>query len=306
MPTTESIAASPARPRLAVGASWLSQATKLTRHNLMRVILDNATAACEAGFAGLELPLPHAEHLFNELGNSFWAEAREAMTEAGAPVLSIHGPNLPPLDHPDGVNVDKVVRRFVEYARLTNLLGADALVVHPTADSHPHVCDRIPPLLERDTRVCLAVAEALEGTAQLAVENLPTYGLAYLEKLMTDVQHARVGVCFDTGHWHVRPEGTIEQAVSRFAPRLAHLHLSDNHGLCDEHLPPGDGTFPWSRWFAALPGEWHARAMLVELGVPIAAQSPDAWEQTRAQWAKAHTTATAALQTALAPEAQTH
>jgi sugar phosphate isomerase/epimerase len=35
--------------------------------------------------------------------------------------------------------------------------------------------------------------------------------------------------------------------VKRFAPRIDHVHISDNSGTADEHLPPGRGTidFQW-------------------------------------------------------------
>lgn len=274
--------------RWSVGASWLSFTRELTAENLLHVMVENAVAACEAGFVGVEVPLPHAEHLFDSLSDAFWVEARSAMAEAGAPVTSVHGPNLPPLEGHDTTDVARWLER---YARLTNLLGADALVVHPTADSHPHVCDRVPRLLERDRTVCRAAADQLDEGSFLAVENLPTYGLAYLERLMDELPHPRVGVCFDTGHWHVRPEGHIREAVARFAGRRAHLHFSDNHGLCDEHLPPGDGTFPWSDFMSALPDAWRTRPALIELSVPLAEQSPDAWAQTRRAWVRAYETA---------------
>ena len=58
--------------------------------------------------------------------------------------------------------------------------------------------------------------------------------------------------CLDVGHAHV--EGTREgrEMISEYARVLGddvvHLHLHDNHGTGDEHLPTGEGTID----FAAL------------------------------------------------------
>jgi sugar phosphate isomerase/epimerase len=35
--------------------------------------------------------------------------------------------------------------------------------------------------------------------------------------------------------------------VKRFGPRIQHVHISDNNGRADEHLPPGRGSIDF-RW----------------------------------------------------------
>jgi sugar phosphate isomerase/epimerase len=52
-----------------------------------------------------------------------------------------------------------------------------------------------------------------------------------------------VRVCLDSGHaalgrnWH--------EFIDIADGRLAHVHASDNRGVFDDHLPPGDGTIDW-------------------------------------------------------------
>ena len=55
----------------------------------------------------------------------------------------------------------------------------------------------------------------------------------------------RVGVCLDIGHAHlVQPEDNvgINEAFELLKPRIAQLHLHDNHGATDDHLWPGSAT----------------------------------------------------------------
>jgi len=58
----------------------------------------------------------------------------------------------------------------------------------------------------------------------------------------------RVGVCLDIGHAHLsHPENNlgIDEAIALLRPRIAQLHLHDNHGEKDEHLAPFDGDIDW-------------------------------------------------------------
>src|SRR6267154_719413 len=59
----------------------------------------------------------------------------------------------------------------------------------------------------------------------------------------------RVGVCLDIGHAHLsHPENNlgIDEAIALLRPRIAQLHLHDNHGQHDNHLWPGSGTIDWN------------------------------------------------------------
>jgi sugar phosphate isomerase/epimerase len=59
----------------------------------------------------------------------------------------------------------------------------------------------------------------------------------------------RVGVCLDIGHAHLsNPENNlgIDEAIALLRPRIAQLHLHDNHGQHDNHLWPGSGTIDWT------------------------------------------------------------
>jgi sugar phosphate isomerase/epimerase len=58
----------------------------------------------------------------------------------------------------------------------------------------------------------------------------------------------RVGVCLDIGHAHLAQENNIgiDEAFELLKPRIAQLHLHDNHGQKDEHLWPGSGNIDWA------------------------------------------------------------
>ena len=45
--------------------------------------------------------------------------------------------------------------------------------------------------------------------------------------------------CLDMGYANLDKDYTFRQYVDELAPRVAHLHLTDNYGFDDDHLPPG-------------------------------------------------------------------
>ena len=266
-------------PPLAASSTWLSRVPQITEQNVRRVILEDARDMLEDGFDAVELPIPLVGSLVESLGAGFWQEIGGALREMGLEPLSVHGPNLPTLD----ADVAATKRNLTHYARACTALGVKALVVHPTSHTHPHVCTVLPRLLERDIELALHISDELgDGPTKLALENLPTYSMRYLRELIGKLDRANIGVCFDTGHYNVRPEGAIADVIKALSQRIVHLHLTDNHGLCDEHLAPGAGNFPFDALFAALPASWRTGPWLVELSAPIFTSDPDALAKTRA------------------------
>ena len=55
--------------------------------------------------------------------------------------------------------------------------------------------------------------------------------------------------CLDTGYANLDPVFTFKEYVNKLAPRVAHLHLTDNYGQIDDHEPPGlHGGIPRENW----------------------------------------------------------
>jgi len=51
--------------------------------------------------------------------------------------------------------------------------------------------------------------------------------------------------CFDTGHFNLFSKVSLNNWLSPLMHRVKEMHLHDNHGMSDEHLPVGMGTFPF-------------------------------------------------------------
>jgi sugar phosphate isomerase/epimerase len=68
----------------------------------------------------------------------------------------------------------------------------------------------------------------------------------------------------DLGHCHLHGRDPAAM-VRRFAGRLYHVHVHDNTGQSDLHLPPGTGSIRWPEVFAALREGGYDRTLTLEV-----------------------------------------
>ena len=55
--------------------------------------------------------------------------------------------------------------------------------------------------------------------------------------------------CLDTGYANLDGEYSFKEYVDNLAPRVTHLHPTDNYGQIDDHVPPGlQGGMPRENW----------------------------------------------------------
>jgi len=95
------------------------------------------------------------------------------------------------------------------------------------------------------------VLHAHHAGVTLALENTISEmgGPAYLRAFVDETRLTGLRFNFDIGHANLADGPAEERLEKSFAPLrdlVASLHLHDNHGEKDEHLPPYDGSIDWS------------------------------------------------------------
>lgn len=131
--------------------------------------------------------------------------------------------------------------RSHESCLIAKTLGASHVVLHSSC--FPFLRGAY---LEHWAAVC---AEFYTELAQqydlmICVENSQDVDTTPLCALMKRVTDERVCVCLDIGHANYS-NAPIEEWFDRLGDKIAYLHLSDNMGKFDDHLPLGDGTIDW-------------------------------------------------------------
>ena len=76
---------------------------------------------------------------------------------------------------------------------------------------------------------------------KVAFENTKIKG--YLDYVIENIDNENVGICFDSGHYHVHFDDDLD--FFKFKNRIFAVHLHDNDKSDDLHLIPFDGTLNW-------------------------------------------------------------
>jgi sugar phosphate isomerase/epimerase len=150
---------------------------------------------------------------------------------------------------------EAVIQRLETTMKWASQLEARAVVFHP---GNSTAMERVDPgmawrlNLETIRRV-LDVADELG--VQALIENVPE-PFPFVMKSADDFSrffdelNTNAGMVLDVAHANIRGE-TLE-FIRRFSSRIRHVHVSDNQGDLDTHLPIGDGAIDWDGTIRAL------------------------------------------------------
>ncbi len=126
------------------------------------------------------------------------------------------------------------------------------IVCHPSFDDRYYVnCDDL--WLENSVgfwRQLIPLAE--DAGAVIAMENVYEKEPGILRRLIEALDSNWVCFCFDAGHFNVFARTPFAEWMDQLGRHIGHLHLHDNFGKFDEHLPVGAATFPFADLFAAI------------------------------------------------------
>jgi sugar phosphate isomerase/epimerase len=103
---------------------------------------------------------------------------------------------------------------------------------------------------------------------KIAMENLPEKYNFLMKKpedfirFYAETGLEDIGIVLDTGHANL--EGQIQPFLQCLPKKIAHVHISDNHGETDEHLGLGYGAINWENFIETLKATGFSGTVLTE------------------------------------------
>jgi sugar phosphate isomerase/epimerase len=154
--------------------------------------------------------------------------------------------------------------RFEQSLDAAASLNARLLVLHPGFDRWRYQGQE-PLWLEASLAFWPpVVAQAASQNCLLALENIFDHQPEPLALLLDELDSPWLGHCFDVGHWRLFSRTPLAEWFQRLGRRILHLHLHDNHGGADEHLPVGKGTIDFGELFRLVKTLPHRPSMTCE------------------------------------------
>ncbi|HET7293433.1 MAG TPA: sugar phosphate isomerase/epimerase family protein [Vicinamibacteria bacterium] len=209
--------------------------------DVLRPIAESGVRLIEISTAPNHLDLHHLDRL---------PEVRRQVAELGLQVHSLHAPfgHDVNITSPDPAVRRRSFERLGRAADALELLGGGLYVIHPGGEDQRWVWDR-------DARLALSVEgltrvwDACRTRGLMLVVETPLPHLlggqpADFDWILERLPAEGTGVCVDTSHTSLG--GFLLERLERLGPRLVHIQASDNRGVTDDHLPPGEGGIDWS------------------------------------------------------------
>ena len=200
----------------------------------------------------LNLEIYFNHHSLQNLDKKKCTEKAKILADAGLKV-TFHSPFM---DLRPGALDDKIrqtsIDRIKQVFEVAPYFHPLKVVCHPSYDDRYYVsCDDL--WLENSVQSWTQIA-ALAGDVGtiLALENVYEKEPNILRRLFELLPADNICFCFDTGHFNVFSHAPLSAWLAEMGKYVGHLHLHDNYGRTDEHLPVGCGTFPFIQFFETL------------------------------------------------------
>lgn len=216
---------------------------------------------CDVGFDGWEIS---ADGNYRLDKPETFAAVKKVISETGLEV-SVHAPfsdlnpasiNMPIWEE----TVNQLAKTIECAAELT-----DTVVIHPGYLSPVSRYDSAF-AWQNHKRACVRLGETAERVGVAAcLENMPDLDDFFCRdpyELDGFVEGTAMHSMLDVGH--ANTTHNLMDFCKIILPQARHMHIHDNHGGRDEHLPLGDGNIPWDKIMPKIVKDYKGKIIVVE------------------------------------------
>lgn len=224
---------------------------------------------CHGGFSIIEIASSKTHLDYHDTKSMI--RASHTLERLGMEAYSFHAPFREEIDvtslDPEGRAYAK--REITAAAEAAAILGVRYFVFHPGPEKsyQPSPEERV----RRMENAAEVINEICEHCRKLGIgivlENmLPHLFFGNMRDMLWiigAIESPLVGTCLDTGHAFI--SGDIYRILYKLSGHLLFLHVNDNNGRDDDHLPPGEGKIDWHKLVRELNEVDFQGALILEL-----------------------------------------
>jgi sugar phosphate isomerase/epimerase len=187
--------------------------------------------------------LPEVEKRFQDVTSSY-----DMRFSAHAPMSDVNIGSLNPRIREAGV------AELIRGLQAANRMGMDTYTFHPGFWSPIGLLakEKVYEAMQKSLAEIDRAAD--DFGVRAALENMPDFPFSMCKRpdeLFYLIEGTDIGACFDIGHANV--SGMLDRFLDR-SREFVNLHIHDNTGTRDEHLPIGDGSIDFQAVLRGLNG----------------------------------------------------
>lgn len=149
----------------------------------------------------------------------------------------------------DRLVLEATRQRFQQVMAAAAVLRPVVVVFHPGYDRWRFGSSRNRWLAHSIETFQPVVESAASIGCTVAVENIFEEEPSTLKALLEAFNSPLFRHCFDVGHWNLFSKLTMAEWFAELGPYIAEAHIHDNHGLSDDHSPPGEAGIDFPQFF---------------------------------------------------------
>jgi len=148
-------------------------------------------------------------------------------------------------------SVDPLIRevakkRFVQSMEIAAFHGIGRVVFHSSYRKHLNGTSTaaIDGFLNRSVDFWRDLEEYIPGGMTVFIENVEDEDPEVFVQIFRGINSSKIRCCFDIGHAYCSRAVSLNRWIDVLSEYIGHIHMHDNNGNFDEHLPLGHGGIP--------------------------------------------------------------
>ena len=178
---------------------------------------------------------------------------QEQVKRFGIKKVNMHGPffdlSLSSMEN----SINRLTRKRYEQAvRISEILGIRQIVFHTQYNPQLRFTTYKNRWLEASFHYFDNLIKTTEDTGiTFLIENMFEDDYFLIKELLNTINSPRLGMCLDVGHVQVYGDNPVSIWIRELKNHIRYIHLSDNNGLCDDHMALGSGIIDFPAIFRA-------------------------------------------------------
>ncbi len=178
---------------------------------------------------------------------------REQVQRFGIKKINMHGPffdlSLSSMEE----SINQLTRnRYEQAVRISEQLGIRQIVFHTQYNPQLRFATYKNRWLSASYHYFDNLIKNTENTGiTFLIENMFEDDFLLMKELLNTIKSPRFGMCLDVGHVQVYGDEHVSVWIQELKEHIRYVHLSDNKGLCDDHLALGSGIIDFPAIFKA-------------------------------------------------------
>lgn len=148
----------------------------------------------------------------------------------------------------DALIVEVTKKRFLQNIRAASFHGVQKLIFHSAYRTFFGINSRLADyFVNTSISFWQKIATQIPDGMTVFIENVEDEDPSVFARILDGISSPKIGCCLDVGHAHAYSSVPVDTWIKVLGSRIGHVHINDNDGKSDLHLPLGKGSLPLAK-----------------------------------------------------------